>query len=255
VKIRAIGTGSIFTSQCKNPLMAPCFVVYSDDSHICIGAPATLPAKLNELDILDKISMITLLSPNPDQTAGLFEFAHLYKKMKKKILLAAPKAVIEEVVHNFERDTGLRAADVFEIKAVTKIIINEEHFSDTLVFVTNYSKNSYAVKFEKARVFITGAAKLNEDWIHKHIDYDVILHQIDDSGTEATLCPEIEAIKAVPLYVQKRIWLYGYRHSPDAQHPLPMMLLPPFAWVFNSERKEKLISKERMISENGVKQR
>lgn len=248
MKIRALGTGSTYS---RHPLAPPCFLVYTDGAVVAIGAPFQLSTRLAALGDENNLSMVVLLSSTFDQMAGLYELANLPRK--SRIVIATTAAIMQDVKSKLAGFLPPGTLSFFEYKCVTKVSFEEEHFSETMSLVPNYGPDhSCAIRFENAKVMITGAAPLNEDWLHHHIDCDLILHQIDERGI--TPSPTIESLQKIPLYMQNRIWVYGYDDISKEAQPFPMMYVTPLAWVFNSWRKQKIMSKERVIKENATKQ-
>lgn len=252
MKIRAIGTGSKF---CRHPLVPACFLVVSGKNLTLIGAPwPVIPALERYGYTLDQLSVITLLSPQNDQIAGLVEIAQSVSK-KKKPILAAPAKLIEAIKPKLEDELGCFLNDCFDVKSITKLHIREDYHSEVISFVPNYLDAripSYGLKFETAKVFISGETQLNEEWIFKQMDCDLILHSCSFRHGRS---PAVSELQDLPGYLQNKMWLYGYEaEAKDVEQPFPMLYLPPGSWAFDSDRRDKTLSKERFIRENSKKQ-
>jgi hypothetical protein len=256
MKLRAIGTGSKF---CKHPLTPSSFLVISDQKLTLIGAPVSSTTALEKYGYdLDNLSVITFLSPHIDQIGGIIELAHIFKNKKKKPILSAPAKLLEKVRERIEPELGFFLNESFDVKSSVKIHIKEEFFTETIVFVPSFinpSIPSFAVRLESAKIFITGETAINEDWLFKEVGNDLILHSCRSTKSSGGVSPFVSEIQELPVYLQTKIWVYGYDiSSKDLEQPFPMMYLPPGSWVFDSERRDRLLSKDRFIRENSRKQ-
>lgn len=200
-----------------------------------------------------QLSVITVLSPQQDQIAGLVEIASMVRKHKKPIL-AAPANIINAIAPKVEVEMGCFLNEVFDVKKISKFHIKEEYYSEVVSFVPNHLDPlipSYGLKFESAKVFISGETKLNEDWLFKAMDCEIILHHISQEGKRS---PTISELQELPGYLQNKMWTYGYeKDAKELEQPFPMLYLPPGAWIFDSGRRDKILSKERFIRENSKK--
>ena len=256
MKLRAIGTGSKF---CKHPLIPSSFIVSSDDKLTLIGAPLATTAALEKYGYkVEDISVITFLSPQSDQTIGLIELAHIFRNKKKKPILAAPARLLSVMRDRIETELGFFLTESFDVKSALKIHIKEEFYTEIITFVPSFinpSIPSYSLRFETSKIFLTGETSLNEDWLFKEVGNDLILHSCKSSDRSGGQSPLVSEIQELPMYLQSKMWLYGYDiASKDIEQPFPMMYLPPGSWVFDSERKDKLLNKDRFIRENSRKQ-
>ena len=115
MKVRAIGTGSKF---CRHPLVPASFLVVSGKDLTLVGAPwPVLPALERYGYSIDQVSLITILSPQNDQIAGLVEIASQVAK-KKKPILAAPAKLLEVVKLRLEDELGCFLTDRFEVNQI-----------------------------------------------------------------------------------------------------------------------------------------
>jgi hypothetical protein len=229
MKLRAIGAGSPF---CRHPLVPACWLIQTHGSCILIGCPPQLPARLEALDVaLEKIDMIIPLGVGVSQIGGLDEIGHYFSSREEKPYLACPERLLSKVLGRLEYPTG------FQYKAVTKIGFTEEHITETLTFVDNYG-GGFGFRLEEAKIFVSGDADVNEDWLFKEMACEVILH-CDRQG-----------LADLPLYLQNKIWIYGYQKAAAGTDPLPMLYLPQNAFVYDSDRRDKVLSKNRFIREN-----
>lgn len=256
MKIRAIGTGSKF---CRHPLVPTSFLVSSGKDLTLIGAPWSVVPALERYGYnIQDISVITALSPQIDQIAGLVELAYHFRNKPKKPILACTAKIIEAVRERIEPEIGFFLDDAFSVKSVKKIIIKEEYYSEEIVFVQNFMHPnipSIGLRFESSKVFIAGETKLNEDWLYKEMGCDLILHGCSTQATAVGVNPTPQEIQELPMYLQTKMWLYGYdADAKESEQPFPMMFLPPGSWIYDSERRDKLLSKERFIRENSKKQ-
>ena len=251
MKVRAIGTGAKF---CRHPLVPASFLIVSGNDLTLVGAPwPALPAIERYGYNLDQISLITFLSPQNDQIAGLVEIAGLVNK-KKKPILAAPAKLLSTVKLQLEDELGCFLGERFEVKSVTKMFIKEDYFSESIVFVPNYLDAripSYGLRFEHAKLFVSGETQLNEDWLFKEMACEMILHSVSSKSGRSPILSELQEL---PGYLQNKMWIYGYEaEAKDIEQPFPMLYLPPGSWIFDSDRRDKLMSKERFIRENSKK--
>lgn len=256
MKVRAIGTGSKF---CRHPLTPASWLVVSGEDLTLIGAPwSVVPAMQRYGYDPAALAVVAVLSPQLDQIAGLVELSSFFKDKKKKPCLVAPAKLIPLIRERVESETGHFLDDSFSVKAVSKLVIKEEYFSETVTFIPNFMNPlipSYGVRFENAKLFISGETVLNEDWLYKEMGSDLILHMCNTPGTPIGTAPSVAQIQELPLYLQSKMWLYGYETAAkEMEQPFPMMFVPPGAYVFDSDRRDKLLSKERFIRENSKKQ-
>ena len=239
MKIRAIGTGSAF---CRHPLVTSSFLIQSEGSNIVIGCGPNIPAKLETINLhMSQIDMWIPLSTFPDQTGGLWEIA--CAKLDKKPYLVGLGALLTKIEETFPCNDHLSSS--FDTKASTKVSFSEEHLSETIRFIPNYGMGySYSVLFEESEIFISGPTAVNDEFLHRWgMPAQIILHS------------KRKELSNLPVYLQKKIWIYDYA-APDLEmeDPLPMLYLPQGTCVFDSERKEKHLEKERFIRENAKRQ-
>lgn len=252
MRIRAVGTGSPF---CRHPLKPASFLLYSEQALVSIGCPWSLPSLLEVLETsLDAVSMFIVLNPMPYQIQGLVEVAMHFVNKKDKPILAAPYRLINALRERLEVDLGFRLESAFQVKAVNKLEIREEYSSHSIQFVQNYMDPqipSYGLRFEEAGVFISGETPLNEDWLFKEMKSELILHACNLSEVKCNIykAPTIAELSQLPLYLQNKIWLYGYEKLDIGDHPIPMMFVPPRAWIYDSTRRDRVLSKERFLRE------
>jgi len=247
MKLRTLGTGS---ALCRHPLIPACFAVETAESFSLIGAPAQAPARLEALGrSLDTVDMIAILDQSSAQTAGLEELYHYFKDREDKPFLLAPQKLLTAVGNRYMMQ-GVNLADGFKIRAVVKAGIHDQHHTEELVWVPHPVGHGYAIRLSASGVFITGDCALNEDWLFKEMTSEIILSQCKttDQPGEA---PTIDDLSTLPVYLQNKIWLYGYHNNyQQSVDPIPMLFVPPNAVVFDSERRDKWLLKERYIREN-----
>lgn len=252
MQIRALGTGSRFS---KHPLLPACFAIFSENSTILIGCPPQAPAKLASLgEDLAKVSVILPLTSLQDQIGGIPELL----LAGHNPIIAAPKALLDAVVPLLSVEVCGDVRAKCSVKTITKMAVKEEHFSETLTFVPNYlSKGvaSFGLRLEASGIFISGATALNEDWLYKEMASELILHSCQQRPLPCPSPPPVEELSTLPMYLQKKIWLYGYEKlDKTTEHPFPMLYVPPLAWIFDSARRDRLLLKERFVRENAKKQ-
>jgi hypothetical protein len=224
---------------------------------IVIGIPHQLPARLAMLDIpLEKVDMFIPLSPRAEQVGGLEEVARYFLGKPNKPYLVAPERLMQKVKERLEPAFLLYLQSLFKIKTVTKVTVREEHSSEELTFVPNYldiSIPSFGIRLEENKVFITGETALNETWLFKEMGCDVILHSCTTDNPPAghPTAPRISELEALPVYLQNKIWLYGYSSNfQEVTEPLPMLFLPQGSTILDTSRRDKILLKERFIREN-----
>jgi hypothetical protein len=229
MKLRAIGAGSAFA---RWPLIAPCWLIQTHSSLVLINCPPSAPARLEALNIpLSKIDMILPLAASVSAIGGLDEMGHHALMEKRCPYLAGPTSLLRRISEKIDNNAG------FQHKYVQKVGFKEEHLTETFNFVDNM-QGSYGFRLETAKVFCSGSARVDEDWLFKNMDCDILLHE------------EREELQALPVYMQNKIWVYGYSKPPDGTDPLPMLYLPQGSWVYDSDRRDKVMAKERYIREN-----
>jgi hypothetical protein len=256
MKIRAIGTGSAF---CRHPLVTPSFLIQSESSNVLIGCGPNLPAKLETINLsIAQIDMWVLPYFGVDQVGGIFEIASKLNASHRPYLVA-PSSVLQEARSVFKLVTGKPLDNFFSLRAVKKIAINEEHFSEEVVFVDNYfGEGSFGLYLENSQIFITGRCEFNDDFLHHYgAQAELILHEcgLKENHYYGRKTTSLTELQTLPLYLQKKLWIYGYDNSYlEVEDPIPMLFLPQGTCLFDSERKEKHLDKERFIRENSKRQ-
>lgn len=251
--LKILGAGSAI---CRHPLITPSFLLQSDDSNIVFGCGSGVPAKLQSIGIeLHKIAIWAPLSSRPEQTAGLWEIA--YRVLTGEIpspYLAGPEYLLKSI------GLPLALLAAFQVQHTRTIHVNEEHIEETVEFVPNHlgAVDSYGLVLDEAQILITGETSLNEEWLHSHgADTKIILHSCAPTdqvieGYEQSA--SIQQLQKLPIYLQKKIWLYGYPNNyRDLEDPYPMLFLPQGQCAFDSTRKVKHLEKERFIRENTLR--
>jgi hypothetical protein len=254
MRLRAIGAGAY---DSRHPLIPACWLLQTEQSMVVIGIPPQLPAKLAMLDIpIDKIDMFIPLSPRGEQMGGLEEIARYFLGKPNKPFLVAPERLMQRIRERLEPAFLLYIHSLFKIKTVTKVTVREEHYSEELSFVPNYldiSIPSFGLRLEESKVFISGETALNETWLFKEMGCDVILHSCTTDNPPAghPTSPTLKELESLPLYLQNKIWLYGYGSNyQELVEPLPMLFLPQGSTILDTSRRDKLLLKERFIREN-----
>ena len=184
---------------------------------------------------MNSVDMIVPLGGRTSNIGGLEEFGyrHFHSKDSKKPYLACPEKLWDSIEPRLDYGSG------FQQKFVKKIGFKEEHITETLTFVT-YVSGSYGFHLEKARIFCAGPdsnAGCDEN-ILSTLDCDIILHR--DS-------PDLQTL---PVYLQRKIWLYGYPEYTEGTDPVPMLYIPQGSVIYDSDRRDKIMNKERFIREN-----
>lgn len=255
MKLRSLGTGSI---TCRHPLTTASFLLQAEGANIVIGCGAGIPAKLESINVDPTIIDIWVpLHTGVDQWAGLEEIAHMVQMGTKKPFVAAPQPLIDYISARMRERFGGRS--VLEFKPTQRIRVAEEHHDEELVFIHNFgTSNSFALSLEQCAVLISGSTELNEEWLHAHgSDSQVILHSchIDNGINLPGEPPSLEILRTLPVYIQRKIWLYGYDNTyQDVLDPIPMLFLPYGQWIYDSSRRDKHLDKERFIRENTKRQ-
>jgi hypothetical protein len=227
VKLRALGTGHAFS---RWPLIPPCWLIQTHKSYVLINCPPAAGARLELLGVpLNSIDMIVPLGASIAQIGGLDEFSTL--KRTTKIYLAAPSTLLQSITKKIDNPDG------FDLKAVQKVGFKEEHLTETLTFLENFS-GSYGFRLEVGKVFCSGNAAVNEDWVFQNMDCDILLHE------------DRPELLDLPVYLQNKLWIYGYDKPPEGTDPLPMLYMPQGSWIYDSDRRDKVMAKERYIREN-----
>jgi hypothetical protein len=199
---------------------------------VLVNCPPSAGARLELIGVpLDKVGMIIALGSSIAQIGGLDEFGELALKSTTKPYLVAPAKLIPKIVSRID------SADGFQIKSVSKVGFKEEHLTETLTFLDNFS-GSYGFRLEEAKVFCSGSAEVNEDWLHQNFDCEILLHE------------DRQELLELPVYLQDKIWIYGYDKPTDGADPLPMLFMPQSSWIFDSDRRDKIMAKNRFIREN-----
>jgi len=247
MKLRTLGTGSKF---CRHPLIPACFAIEAPDCFALIGAPAQAPARLEALGkSIKDLDMLILLDTGSNQTAGIEELCQIFEKQSTLPYLVAPQRVLSAVNEHFADYYGIRLSDSFNLRATLKITIKDQHHDEELVLVPHPSDEmSYGLRLPNSGVFISGNCELNEDWLFKEMQSEIILHQCSTGSGDG---PGLDELGSLPIYLQNKLWLYGYHNNyQQVVDPLPMLFVPQNAVVFDSERRDKWLSKERYIREN-----
>jgi hypothetical protein len=180
---------------------------------------------------MDNVDMIVPLGTSVAEIGGIDEFGHHFYKSSSKPLLACPEKLLSEVLNRLQHPGGLSP------KAVKKIGFKEEHVTESLTFIDNLS-GGYGFRLEHAKIFCSGTAFVSEDWLNKHMDCALILH-----------CDSKE-LQELPVNIQEKVWIYAYDKPVPGTDPLPMLYMPQGQYVLDSDRRDKVMTKERFIREN-----
>lgn len=232
---RNIGAGP---QHARYPQAPPVFIIQSEDELIVVGCPPQLSWALEKFGLsLDKVSMILPLDSSISQFGGLDELGAFFKDRKKKPILACPSDLLSRILGRIEYPSS------FDCKAITKVSIKEKYFTETISFVPNYrDSTSFGFRLEESKIFVSGRCPVNEDWLFKEMNCDLILHYDE------------EALVDLPIYLQNKIWIYGYQGPFEkGSDPIPMLYLSQGTIVYDSDRKHKLIDKNRHIKEATAK--
>lgn len=233
MKLRALGTGHAFS---RWPLIPPCWLIQSEGTNILINCPTQAGARLEAIGLsIESVDMIVPLGSSTAQCGGLDEFGYRARKSKTKPYLASPLALQQKLRTRLEYPTS------FAFKAVKRIGFTEEHISEELEIIDNLS-GGYGFRLSSAKIFCSGSAEVNEDWLFQNLDCDLLLHE------------ERESLEDLPVYIQDKIWIYGYHKIGEGSDPLPMLLIPQNSVIYDSDRRDKTLTKERFIRENAKKQ-
>jgi ribonuclease BN (tRNA processing enzyme) len=256
MKLKAIGTGGPF---CRHPLVTSSFLIQSETSLIIIGCGTNIPAKLSTISMsADKVDMWIILSPTMDQIGGLWEIASLTKQTRP--FLVGAESVLRQTKNLFELTVGKNLLDYFETRSISRVKIDEEHQSESIKFIPNYHRNipSYSLLLEESEIFISGNTALNDEFLHQYgAPAKLILHScnISNDPSNQSVCPTLEELQTLPMYIQSKIWLYGYDNTyTDTEDPIPMLFLPQGTCIYDSIRKDKHLEKERFIRESSRRQ-
>lgn len=256
MKLRALGAGS---PLCRHPLVPTSFLLQSIDSSVVFGCAPGIPAKLDSIGIkLEQVDIWAPLNARPEQVGGLYEVGLLsLGGAIPKPYLAAPERLIQRLVPLFP--FSLQAA--FQITATRCIHINEEYVEEQIEFIPGYlgHEESYGLFLSHAEILISGETELNDEWLHRYgSGANIILHscRVDQAAVPGMkFSPDIVELSALPVYLQKKIWLCGYPNDYQSLvDPLPMLFLPQGQWIYDSDRKAKHLEKERFIRENTKRQ-
>lgn len=251
MRLRALGTGSPF---CRHPLVTSSFLLQADSGNTVIGCGPNIPSKLEAISLhANQVDLWVLLHPGVDQIGGLIEVAALLSP-EQHPYLSAPETVIREVRNSFQLLSGKSLDRYFSVRSTRRVVIEEEHSTETLSFVENYLHDkSFGLLLEEAKIFISGSCELNEEFLHRYgSSAEIILHQARFLNTPHYIdrLASVEELQTLPMYLQSKIWLYGYHNDyQDLEEPLPMLLLPQGSCIFDSSRKDRHLSKERFIRE------
>lgn len=257
MKIRALGTGSSYS---RHPLVSSSFLVQSEAAVVVFGCGAGIPAKLEAINIApDRVDIWVPLHMGSDQIAGLEEIGHkvLSQEYSSKPYVACPAplaaAVEERLRSRFHGHCPLH------MKPTKKIHIQEEHLEEVVTFVPNYgTMEGYGLHFEESEIFISGDTELNDEWLHNNGSAAKLIFHACRLGGPTGLPgqnPLPAELQELPVYLQQKIWLYGYENSYQSEiDPLPMLFLPQGAWIYDSDRKDKHLEKERFIRESSKRQ-
>lgn len=229
MKLRALGTGGPF---CRWPLIPACWLIQTHNSNVLINCPPQVCARLEFLGLkIDSIDMIVPLGSKVSDIGGLEEFGYRNLQKDNKPYLACPEKLWGELTPKVDYLDG------FQKKFVKKIGFKEEHITETLTFITNGTNYGFRLEFAKI-LCCGGILKPDEQIITANEDCQLILHANHKDLTE------------LPVYLQNRMWLFGYDEHTEGSDPLPMLFLPQSAWIYDSDRRDKVLTKERYIREN-----
>lgn len=233
--VRNIGSGPQFA---RYPQAPPIFIIQTGSEVIAIGCPPQLSWAMEKYGLkLDQLTMVLVLDSSISQIGGLDEVGAYFRDKKNKPCLLCPSDLMGRVLGRIEYPTS------FKPKTVTKFHIKEKYSCETITFVQNYRDlTSYGFRMEESKIFVSGRCPVNEDWLYREMGCDVILHH---DAVELT---------DLPIYLQNKIWIYGYEGPFEkGSDPIPMLYLPQGTIIYDSERKHKLIDKNRHIKEAAQK--
>lgn len=229
MKLKAIGTGGPY---CRWPLIPPCWLIQTHQTNVLVGCPPQAGARLELSGIsIKEIDMVIVLGDSVSQAGGLDEIGYICGYREEKPYLVCPEVLLKKLALKYDNLSG------FQTKAVTKVGFKEDHITETFSFVDNHS-GGYGFRLEESKVFCSGIAKVNEEWLSAHMDCEIMLHQ------------EHQELTALPIYLQNKLWVFGYDKMQETADMLPMLFLPQGSCVFDSDRRDKIMTKERFIREN-----
>lgn len=252
MKIKLLGAGD---PGVRHPLVTSSFLIQSERSTLVVGIGSGIPAKLESIGIEpQKVDAWIPLDTSIEQIGGLFELKYRFHGTQHCPFLIAPAAVIGRLKQHFEFYFGESGLDGFQLRSVTKVAINEEHYSETLKFIRNYKTPlGYGFILESAEIFVSGDGVFSDEFLERHgMPNRIIMQSCNLRKSALNQNPAIEQLQELPLYLQKKIWLYGYSNDfVDLEDPFPMLFMPQGTSIYESGRKNKWIDKETFIKNDG----
>jgi hypothetical protein len=234
MKIRLIGSGSPY---CRHPLVPVSLLVQtSDGGNLVVNCPPQISSKLESIAMsLSDIDVWLLTSAGVSWSGGIEEVCNT--QLTKSTVLAAAPSLMPTLREKYAPSRGSNKK-VSEVSS-PKVRLEDDHFEEKI------SYDQSGVVFESSSVALTDI-----HGIAKFADCQTILCNVMNGTTDMSV--EFDYLREFPLYIQAKIWLVGYGNTYQTiEDPLPIMFMPQGTCVFDSERKERHISKERFIASEG----
>lgn len=237
MKIRLIGAGYNF---CRHPLVPVSLLVQpSDGGNVVINCPPQMSAKLESINMsLDSVDVWALTSTDVFRSGGIEEVCNT--PLKSSTVITAGTALMMQLKKKFNISRGVNG----KIKEVSSsfICVADEHYEERIT----YGRSANEVVFENSRIVVVDLST-----IHRHAEWaNLILFDVSSGSSDLSV--EIDFLRDLPVYVQQKVWIVGYGNKySEIEDPFPMMFMPQGTCVFDSERKDRYISKEKFIWDDG----
>lgn len=234
MKIRLIGSGSQF---CRHPLVPVTLLVQTPDGgNMVINCPPQISAKLESINMsISDVDVWVLTSADVFYSGGIEEVCNT--QTKKSLVLSATSSVMDEIRKKYapSRGSNKRVSEVI----TPSIRLEDDNYDERVVLKGN------SVAFENSKIVLTNIFEIGE-----YPGAELILCNVNNGSPDLSV--EFDCLRELPLYIQSKIWIVGYGNQYQSiEDPLPIMFMPQGTCVFDNERKEPLLSKERFIVNDG----
>lgn len=239
MKIRVIGTGY---PHARHPLIPCTYLIQLDSTNIIIGCPPQIGSKLESINMkMSDIDLWILGDTRVSQSGGVEELSFIQTKTSKKPSVAATASILSKIGSKYKDGLKGKNIESLDTKSVLSVRVKDDNYEDSIkVIQESPTYSSYF--FTNSKIAISHISKLD-----KFLEISqIMICDIDGEDDVA-----VEKLKELPVYVQQKLWVVGYKNDYQKMDEMfPILPLPQGSCIYDSERKEPYLSKERFIRDN-----